>query len=433
MWAETETLESRMARFQVKKVVAVCFLEAAKLTMDHLGQYRMELSQRGTDGPKDLTAQYGDLRRLRDHLQRCLGAFPDLVDLDLGAPDQGLLVAACRRAVEAIDARVETMRTLPAQEKDWLQRKRQVLADWAIEMAAKPLIELPLPRMSPVVTHGVKALNARLHQRIHGSGTLSPGADSGPLGTGSLLRPPGAAGLDQGPQDPVAATDALFDESALPGSEPPMRRPAEPPGAMPTSGYPSMPAGAGYAAHGHDQGPGLGAGFARFDADPSTAFDAPPPLVDVRQIRDPRLRALMALDVRAYDRAVAASDHRLAAVHLSSILEGAILDHALPRRTELNLVGSPDGWNPQEVLLRIMGDACTPKDRSFLYHVFAARNLIRPTAQLVSPTVVTPGSLEKLTEFVQRAMREMGFHARGPQDTPGLDMLQRPPGYGGYR
>ncbi|MBK8099931.1 MAG: hypothetical protein IPK26_22745 [Planctomycetes bacterium] len=422
-----------MARFQVKKVVAVCFLEATKLTMDHLGQYRMELSQRGTDGPKDLTAQYGDLRRLRDYLQRCLGAFPDLVDLDLGAPDQGLLVAACRRAVEAIDARVETIRTLPAQEKDWLQRKRQVLADWAIELAARPLIELPLPRMSAVVTHGVKALNERLHQRIRGSDTLSPGADSGPLGTGFPLRSPGMSVLDQGPQDPVAATAALFDESVSPGGELPTRCQAGLSGAMPTSDYPPMPAAADYAIHGHDQGPSLGAGFARLDADPSAPLDAPPPLVDVRQIRDPRLRALMALDVRAYDRAVAASDHRLAAVHLSSILEGAILDHALPQRKELNLVGSPDGWNPQEVLLRIMGEACTPKDRSYLYQVFAARNLIRPTAQLVSPTVVTPGSLEKLTEFAQRAMREMGFHARGPLDTSGLDMQQRPSGYGGYR
>lgn len=419
-----------MARYQVKKVVAVCFLEATKLTMDHLGQYRMELSQRGNEGPKDLTAQYGDLRRLRDYLQRCLGAFPGVVDLDLGAPDQALLVAACRRAVEAIEARVETMRTLPAQEKDWLQRKRQVLADWAVEMAVRPLVELPLPRMSPVVTHGVKALNLRLQERISGTSTLSPGADAGPLGSGSLLHPPGASMHDPMPQDPVAAADALFDESVLPGAEPSPRRPAGLTSGS-VSAFPPPPAGTDYGTHDHEPAPGLGVGFARFDADPAP-IEPPPPLLDVRQIRDPRLRALMALDLRAYDRAVAASDHRLAAVHLASILEGAILDHALPRRSELGLAGPPDSWNPQEVLLRIMGDTCTPKDRSFLYHVFAARNLIRPTAQLVSPTVVTPGSLVKLTEFVQRAMREMGFHARGPQEPPVLDVLQRPPGYAGY-
>jgi hypothetical protein len=249
--------------------------------------------------------------------------------------------------------------------------ERRVLSDWAVALAQKPLVELPLPRLTAVQTQGVNALNSRITAKLKQPRRIDgPGAVPGSM--------PGA----------VTGVDLGFSGAPVSEEPPPM-----PPGLVP----------AGHEMQ--DAGPA-----ARPETEPKAA-PAPGALVDPRHVHDPRLRALMILDLRAFERAVEAHDYRLAAVHLSSITEGAVLDHAIPRRTELGLVGAPDSWNPQEILINVMGEMVTPKDRSVLYHVFAARNLIRPTAQLVAPSVVTLQSLDRLLEFVRRALRHMGFQA----------------------
>jgi hypothetical protein len=135
--------DALMPQIQVKKVVAVCFLEAVKLGLDQLGAFRLELSQQGAPGSPDLPRFYGEVRRLRDYLQRSVSACQDTVALDLAAADAALLVACCRRGVEVVDLRL-TEQAIAADERQWLQRKRQVLGDWAVELAERPLIELPL-------------------------------------------------------------------------------------------------------------------------------------------------------------------------------------------------------------------------------------------------------------------------------------------------
>lgn len=355
-----------MVRYQAKKFVVVCFLEAAKTVIDHLGQHRMQLAQEGQEGPKDLVATYSDIRRLRDYLQRCLGAFPETVEFDIGIQDQALLVACAQRAVEVLDLHLDPNRTMQDEERNWLMEKRRVLSDWAVALVQKPMVELPLPRLSGVQTAGVNALNGRITNKLR-----QPRRLEGPAGN--------AAGTNADPAfaGPVDEPLPLPPGMVVQGSENPVPDPGRLPG--PASAHEPLP------------------------------VQGTPALVDPRHVHDPRLRALMVLDVRAFDRAVEAHDYRLAAVHLSSIMEGAVLDHAIPRRTELGLVGAPDSWNPQEILVTVMGELVSPKDRSVVYHVFAARNLIRPTAQLVAPSVVTLQSLEKLTEFVRRALRHMGF------------------------
>jgi hypothetical protein len=365
-----------MVRYQAKKFVVVCFLEAAKTVIDHLGQYRMQLAQEGQAGPKDLVATYSDIRRLRDYLQRCLGAFPETVEFDIGPQDQGLLVACAQRAVEILDLHLDPSRAQQDEERNWLMEKRRALSDWAVALAQKPMIELPLPRLTAVHTAGINALNARITVKLR-----QRPADGGP----------GGAPVPAGPVDPMQASAAAAGASS---GELPL-----PPGMV------AVPHGEADDATGQ-RGPDPAGQLA--DAASATSGH-PSTLVDARHVHDPRLRALMALDLRAFERALDAHDYRLAAVHLSSIMEGAILDHAIPRRTELGLVGAPDSWNPQEILLNVMGDLVTPKDRSVVYHVFAARNLIRPAAQLVAPAVVTQQSLDKLTEFARRALRHMGF------------------------
>jgi hypothetical protein len=356
-----------MPAVQVKKVVVVCFLEATKLTLEHLGAYRLELTQRATSPTSpDLARLYGEIRRLRDYLQRCASAYQEVVDLDVSAGDQGLLVAICRRAVDAIDFRMTGDQVVAEDERQWLQKKRQVLADWAIELAAKPLIELPLPRVSPVQTEGSRALLSRLQHKLFGD-----------VSQRTKIRPP-----TSGINSVTAGVRSFGDELAA-------VVPPDDPGDLGLSYVPR-------------------AGFGLPDV-----TDEPPPLVDSHQFRDPRLRALVVLDLAALSRARIAKDYRIAAVVLGAILEAAVLDHSIPRRTDLGLSGTPDTWNIPDLLVQLMGDAFAPADRALAFHLSAARNLLRPSLQIVTPTVVTFASLEKMTDFVHRALHSMGFSS-GP-------------------
>lgn len=361
-----------MGVFQVKKVVAVCFHEATKMALEHMGEYRLSLSQQGVQGNPDLPRLYGEARRLRDYLQRCVSAFADIVDLDFADGDQALLVSCCRRAVEAIDLRLTGEQAITAEERQWLQKKRTVLSDWTVELAEKPpLLELPLPRLSPVQTEGAKALMQRLHQKLFAGGhqravvrgTMpNVGPSSPTMGVAVPTIEPIGAGDDYAPAPQLGA---------VPSPSPQAR--------------------------------------AAIRALPVDEPDAPPPLLETQKLRDPRLRTLVGMDLRSYERSLVAKDYRLAVVMLASILEAAVLDHAIPRRAEYGLASTPDTWNMQDVLVKAMGENFTPKDRSLAFHLFASRNLLRPALQIVTPTVVTQASLERLQEFVHRALHAMGF------------------------
>jgi hypothetical protein len=417
-----------MARFQAEKFVVACFLEAVKTTMDQLGRYRMELGQRVRPGSSDLVALYSEIRRLRDYLQRCFGAFPDQVELDLGVQDMGLAVACARRAVEVLDVHMESSTGLQAQERDWLEKKRQVLTDWAVEFAQKPLVELPLPPLRPVVTAGLKMLDARLQTKVNGiHGTLGPVGTSGQAAAAR----PGAGTPAPAPRAPLPGLSTV----ARASTPPPPATPAHAPVARPPT--PARPAAAAKpaakpaaAAPAGNPG-GLSALMASpptepaGDATPAPSAwelraDSNPRLIDLRQIRDPRLRSLMTLDLRAYERAVEFGDKRLAALHLASILEGALLDHAVPRRAELGLIGSPDSWSLHDLLLSVLGTGISPQDRGLVYQLFATRNLIRPAVQLVAPAIITAQSFERLSDFVARALRQLGFRSEpDPADAQG--------------
>lgn len=371
-----------MPELQVKKVVAVCFLEAAKLTLEHLGSFRLELSQQGVPGPPDLPRFYGEIRRLRDYLQRCASAYQDSVALDFADEDAGLLVACCRRAVEHIEHRLQET-ACPPDEKQWLIKKRTVLSDWSVELAAKPLLELPLTRICQSATEAVRALNVRLQQKAFGD-----------VSTRQKIVAPRSAHTSQ-------TTGAVtFGEE--------------------------MAAGAALAER---AGGGQGAADELAEADAEAQPKAPAPLFDRNRLKDPRLCALAGVDMAAYDRCVVDRDYRLGSVLLASIMESAVLDHAIPRRSELGLSGTPDTWNPQELLLRAMGDAVEPKDRSLIFHLFSSRNLLRPSLQMVTPAVVTAASFERLREFVGRALHALGFGAQAKTLPPGslsVEDLQRP-------
>ncbi|MBL8734946.1 MAG: hypothetical protein JNL12_00835 [Planctomycetes bacterium] len=362
-----------MPQVQVKKVVAVCFLEAVKLALDQLGAHRLELSQQGVKGSPDLVRIYGDVRRLRDYLQRCIGACKDVVDLDMASPDASLLVGCCRRSVEAIELRLSEQ-AVPPDERQWLQKKRQVIADWAVELAEKPLTELPLPKLSPVQSETSRALTTRLQNKVFGDVRDRPKIVA-PNSQGPSM----TAGLQSFAEQIVAMDpDATEDDGSAPVA------PFVAPHGAPAGGQSSFVRGV--PTHPNGQ-----------------------PVLDHHKLHDPRLRALAAVDSRAYERAVESNDHRLATVLLASLLEAALVDYAVPRRGELAVTGSPETWNLQDLLLKALGDRAAAPDRALAFHLFASRNLLRPALQLVTPAVVTQASFERMREFVQRALHELGF------------------------
>jgi hypothetical protein len=357
-----------MPAVKVDKVVMGCLLEAGKTTLEHLAAHRLDMSQRpgNATASRDLTRLYGELRRLRDYLQRCAGAHQENVELDLSPEDQGLLVACCRRGIDVIEQRLGGERILSADDRHWLEKKRELLADAAVELAAKPLVELPLPRLTGSSGEAGRTLLARLQTKLFGE-----------VGLRAKIRAP-TSGIHPSASGSTAGVPSFADELAnvVPRDE--SAADADLP-YLPQAGF-GLPGAGGEAA-----------------------------LVQSHQFQDPRLRALVAMDLAALTRARITKEHRIAAVLLASVLEAAVLDHAIPRRSELGLTGAPDTWNIQELLVRLMGEAFTPKDRAHVYHLFSSRNLLRPALQLVTPTVVTQVSVNRLTDFVQRALHSLGY------------------------
>jgi len=359
-----------MPELQVKKVVAVCFLESAKLSLEHLGAHRLSRSQSGVAGPGALPRMYGDVRRLRDYLQRSVSGYQDVVALDLSEGDAALLVACCRRSVEAIEHRLVDG-AVPPDERRWLARKLEVLSDWAVEMAAKPLMELPLSHLGTSTGEAVRTLTFRLTDKVFGDVAkrqkfCAPQSGPSSKAQGTTTFGESLAG-DQAVGDP-------YQEAA-----------EEVPAQLSLS--PSLPSA------------------------PPPARDVLPPLLDRRKLHDPRLRSLIRVDMNALNRCQRDGDHRLATVLLASVMESVVIDHAVPRRSEFGLSGTPDTWNVQDVLLRAMGDCAQPKDRALSFHLFASRNLLRPALQMVTPAVVTAASFELLHDFVSRALHALGFGA----------------------
>lgn len=358
-----------MSQLQVPKPVALCFLEAAKVALEHLGVRRLELVDHASRPAVELTRLYGDVRRLRDYLQRSVTGFGDAVDLEIGPEDVVVLVACCRRAFEAFDARVQEPGLRP-EERQLMLQKQQLLARWTLDLAQKPLLELPLRRLCMTPTDASRALLAKLQDKLFGDVRDRK----------KILSPQAMASTVAEKAGDAAAPTARDDESA------PVPEATD----APTS-------------------------------EPAPASE--PPLFDHNRLLDPRLRALVGLDLRSFARAVAVEDFRIATVMLGAVLEASLIDHVLPRRHAFEVSGDPIGWNLPALLLTAIGEHAASSDKALAQHLFTARNLLRPSVQVLSPTIVTPSSFATLKGFVQRCLHALGYGA--PPDLPsGVDLLQ---------
>jgi len=358
-----------MAAFEIEKVVAVCFLESTKSILQSLGAYRMELCQQGIDPPETLTQHYATVRRLRDYLQRCIGAYPKLVPLELEDDDANALVSCAARTLEVIDRDLSEGPTMSARDREWLEQKRDTLLDWAVEFATKRVTELPGPKPAAIPSTSLKKLTARVASKV-AVPAASPGST---IVRGFYPGAPGAFGGAPGADD--GASSAVLD----------------PPSSA------AAPAAGG----------GLMGG-----SEPVSENR----LVDPRVVRDPRLRPLLAMDLKAFERAMAARDHRLALFHLASVVEIAALDHALLRREEFGLTGPPDQWDLKAVLEQALNGST--RFRPLLAQLDNAAHLARPARQLVRPTVVTAEVVDRVMQDVQRLFRELGFISGRGAGTP---------------
>jgi hypothetical protein len=367
---------------RVSKVDAVAMLDATKLALDELGRARIAQSQGGGGTPnRQVVSCYAEVRRLRDFVQRSIAAFSEEVDLDLSERDKFVLVACFRRCAERIDVRMPFV--TDAREREWLAGKCDALLRHAMEFASYPLFELPLPRIgaSPSVT--MRSFQEQLTAKFHAQ-----------LLERTLEKLP--AGADTGDLESWASSMSDSARASRPG-QPLFGQQAQGPAARGV-GAP--------AAFGVRVSPIAGVSGPSTDAPKSQPFD-------VQKVRDPRLRALLGLDVRGFERAVEAADYRIAAVHLASILECFVLDAGLPRAAELGLPAGPEEWDMPDAVLRLLGEQVKPQDRAMAQSLFAVRTLVRPSTQLAAPVAVTAQSLQQLMVFVQQVLHALGFQPDG--------------------
>ena len=374
---------------RVKKVDAVALLDATKLTLDELGRARMEMPRRGEEADRRLVGIYADFRRLRDFIQRSIAVGREEVELAFAEPDLPLLVASFRRCVEHIEQRLAHVTEAPVAE--WLVGKRDLLLRYALELADEAPIDLPLPKLQAYSAE-LRAFELQLTRKVLSRRAAKAGTTL-PSEEPALFVPLPAVAVDGSPLPGVAPAGA----EAPTGLSPPHIGEVRPFGTT------------------YRIGPEPGAG--ELAVAPATPAAVPPPDAplarpfDVSKLRDPRLRSLLSLDVRAMERALAAADFRMAAVHLGSVLEGYLLDVAIPRAAELGLAGPAEGWNALDMLLRLFRDHCSPADRAMASKLFSAHRLIRPAKQLSAPCVVTAQIFQELLLFAQRVLHLLGFRS----------------------
>ncbi len=393
-------------RRSVDKQVVVLFHDAAKEVLSHLSRWKIRLNECGRDAPRGLASVYGRVRRLRDYLQRMAMAYSTPVEIDLGADEENLLVSCAVHYLGVVDLALQTDKS-PAETAE-LELRRQQLSEWAVYFASAPVERIPSPDAVQLNTPSARAIVTTVMRqcgtpaRPAGIPTASPSAapSAGPAPPVGVAPPPAPAGVHAPPPSLPAPPSIPSPPAAAPPASPPPGA-AHPAGAGWTPPRPPGPSGQ---PPGGIAPPGAGA-----PAMSGTAEGGLP--LEPDRMYDARLRTIMAMDLNAYVRARSAQDFRLAMVHLSSILEGAVVDHALPRAQALGLRGTPETWKLEEILARVIGDRLGSMDRAYLYQVIGGRNLLRPSIQLQAPMVVTSQSLDQAEAFVRRVVEQLGLCA----------------------
>ena len=396
-----------MAQRQMDKVVATQLLEAIKSVLEHVSQWMIELTETGQDAPSGLSQLYGKVRRLRDYVHRGVAAYGKSVALDLCEEDQNLLVSCIVHHIGDIDQQLERG---ASGDVAWMEEKRRNLSQFAVALATRPVSRIPNRATVQFTTASVRSVTAAIAQRTVRLPGQPPASHAGPARQRWQQSDP--APLHPG-EAPAPSSYAPPLQPSYPQAfgygAPPAERPPQP-----------VPPDYGYVAAGpfEDSSPGL-----FLDPDdglsPSPDPGAFESLLDPQKVSDPRLRTMVAMDVRAFARTMASEDYRLAMVHLGSVFEAVIVDYVTPRHRDLNIRGTPETWRIEKILSVVLGDRLTSMDRPYLLQLVAARHLVRPAIQLLSPMVVTREILLKAFEFFRRVLIELGYSGSASHDLSG--------------
>lgn len=341
-----------MAVYATHKAALAAMIEATNEVLGELGGRQLDANRRcvGPSHGPDVQAVYATLRRVRSNLQRKSSPKAEHVTLDLDPTEMAMLASCCARGAQILEQREG--KDMEHRDRVWSKQRRDLLVEHALGLATGPLVALPLPPVQLSGSTVLRDLRCRLHQKF------SVKVDS--------IEPTGPE-----PTHPITISAPAFRIVSVP----------------PHRGEPDVVSAV---QRGVDQ------------------FPMPKLLMAPPNLMEPRLRSIAAMDFRALGRAEAASDFRLATVHLASLLEAATVDCALRRVDELGLQGRADTWDLTEVLTRLIGERCTVRDRATISFLFAGSSLVRPTLQLHAPLLVTPELYSANCEYVTGVFRLLG-------------------------
>jgi hypothetical protein len=340
-----------MTRWQIDRTVAGQLLDATSHVLDDLSRWKIQGEEAFAGDPAQLRDVYGGVRWLRNYLQRRLSERPTevRVDLDLTLADQNMLVSCALHEIAHCDVRMAES-DLDAVGQNRLRAIQENMADWAVRLATRPAVRIPVPERLGMGSLKVQSVESSIKASLH------PGPD---LGAQSL---------------PIAG-----------GGEPLAIR----------SDLDTMFGG------GFDSGAQWG-----------TQGSAGALPFDPRRLRNPRLRSMATLDLRSFERSLAADDDRLAMLLLASVFEAAIVDFALGNQERLGLEGAPDTWPLERIVQPILGEDFGPMDRTVLAQIDAARDLNRPARQLGGPVSTPRPELDAARAFVHRVFQKLGLVVR---------------------
>lgn len=358
-----------MSGNEIDKVLATQLLEATKNVLQDLNRWLMdEASPDASESSREMSQTYGKVRRLRDYLQRSIATYSRSIRIELTEDDTNLLVGCIVHHVGVMELQMESGRVARG-DLTWYREKTANLSAWATENATRPVERVPVRDAIQLETASVRGLMATIKSRTSGS----PGSPDTPPENWGAIEHHMIGNQPFKPNDAGAAAT----------QPPPETQPA------PSTAAPALhPTVASEAV----EEVGVGGLF-----------------LDPKQIADPRLRTLIAMDLQAFQRTKANSLHRLAMVHLASVFEGVVVDYGLAHAKELSLTGMPESWRIEEVVRRAMTDDLTAADRGQLLQMVAARHLVRPAVQLSSPVVVTGPVLERAIAFTNRVLVGLGY------------------------
>lgn len=345
-----------MAVYATQKAALAAMIEATQEVLGELSERQLDSGRRGpgtSHGPDTQTA-YATLRRIKSNLQRSFSPKNEHVVLDLDPTEMAVLASCCARGAQLLEMREGPK--MDPRELAWSKQRRDLLVEQVLGLATGPLAPLPLPPVQLSGSTVLRDLRVKLHQK------LSPKLDQE-----TPIAPP-----------PVVA------HTEIPANSPTFRIVSVAP-----------------------QRPEVAAAHATAEIAPDLSMQ-PTTLATAPRLLDARLRSIAAMDFRALGRAEAAQDFRLASVHLASLLEAATLDCAMQRANELGLGGRADAWDLTDVLVRLIGERCTARDRATISFLFAGSTLVRPTLQLHTPLLVTPELYRANCDYVGGVFRLLG-------------------------